>query len=177
MDSSNISNNKNNNYLHNYLKINESNFEEENKSIIRTENNICNENKINQNTNFIQLPDLNSLCCYICTDFYTHEKEPLIIFCGHTFCESCLLALFDKCKEIQCSFRKIITKLDKFDDMIVNYYMLSFCEIIQEKNKDKINLNLNTNNNNNENNNFNTSILIPALKLLINLTLQMKISF
>jgi hypothetical protein len=166
MDSSQTQN-INKNYSNQQNKINESlqEDEEENKSIIKTTENkpIINNNN---NQNFIQLPDLNSLCCYICTDFYTHEKKPLILVCGHTFCEGCLSALFDSCKEIQCSFCKIITKLEKFDDMIVNYSMLSLCEIIQEKNKDNINLNLNNCNLNNENNNnnLNTSILIPAFK-------------
>lgn len=164
MDSSQTQN-KNKNYSNQQIKNNES-LTEENKSKIKTENRaINNNNNDNNNQNFIQLPDLNSLCCYICTDFYTHEKKPLILVCGHTFCEGCLSALFDSCKEIQCSFCKIITKLEKFDDMIVNYSMLSLCEIIQEKNKDNINLNLNNNNNNeNNNNNLNTSILIPAFK-------------
>lgn len=151
------------------IKISKINNEE---SILnQTNNNILNDSNIyeynknidNQNKNFIQLPDLNSLCCYICTDFYYQEKKPLILVCGHTFCESCLSHMFDSCKEIQCSFCKIITKLDKFDDMIVNYSMLNLCEIIQEKNKDHINLNLNSNRDLN-NNNINTSILIPAFK-------------
>ena len=134
-----------------------------NKSNIMQEENIIKNQtpKNNNDGNYIQLPDLNSLCCYICTDFYTHEKKPLILVCGHTFCEGCLTSLFDSCKEIQCSFCKIITKLEKFDDMIVNYSMLNLCEIISEKNKDNLNLNLNSNNNNN---NLNTSILIPAFK-------------
>ena len=163
MDSSQTQNRNNNFNNNNHLNNNESIIDEEdNKRIIKLEQNPTSKN-IKQN--FIQLPDLNSLCCYICTDFYTHEKKPLILVCGHTFCEGCLLALFDSCKEIQCSFCKIITKLEKFDDMIVNYSMLSLCEIIQEKNKDNINLNLNSNNeNNNDKNNINTSILIPAFK-------------
>jgi len=151
------------NNFNNQNNIDDSQMEEENKSMINIENKQNNNINTNQNANFIQLPDLNSLCCYICTDFYTQEKKPLILVCGHTFCEGCLLALFDSCKEIQCSFCKIITKLEKFDDMIVNYSMLSLCEMIQEKNKDNLNLNLNSNNENN-NNNANTSILIPAFK-------------
>lgn len=162
MDSSNLTNKKhlNNNQQ---IKNNESLIEEENKSVINIDDNNCN-NKTNKIQNFIQLPDLNSLCCYICTEFYTHEKKPLILVCGHTFCESCLLALFDSCKEIQCSFCKIITKLEKFDDMIVNYSMLSLCEMIKEKNKDNLNLNMNNHFNNSDNNAVNTSILIPAFK-------------
>jgi hypothetical protein len=156
----------------NYMNIsiinkqeNHNNLLNQSNIIINTEyNNNANNNINNCNaaaSNIIQLPDINSLCCYICTDFYTQDKKPLILVCGHTFCESCLTNLFDSCKEIQCSFCKIITKLEKFDDMIINYSMLNICEIIQEKNKDNINLNID---HNNENNNINTSILIPAFK-------------
>lgn len=159
-----LTQNRKNFNINNHINNDESQVEDENKSLINIENEKSNNHNTNQNQNpnFIQLPDLNSLCCYICTDFYTHEKKPLILVCGHTFCEGCLLALFDSCKEIQCSFCKIITKLEKFDDMIVNYSMLHLCEMIQEKNKDNLNLNLNSNNDNN--NNVNTSILIPAFK-------------
>ncbi len=169
MDSTQTQNKTNSNYINQLSKNYDSLSEEGNKSLMKIENKVSsnnnNNNEYNNNhQNFIQLPDLNSLCCYICTDFYTQEKKPLILVCGHTFCEGCLLSLFDSCKEIQCSFCKIITKLEKFDDMIINYSMLSLCEIIQEKNKDNINLNLNSNDGNDNNNNLNTSILIPAFK-------------
>jgi len=52
----------------------------------------------------------------------------LILVCGHTFCEICLQNLFETGGEIQCCFCKVITKLDKFDDMIVNYAILSLVE-------------------------------------------------
>lgn len=110
------------------------------------------------NHNYIELPDFNSLCCYICTEFYHEQKKPLILVCGHTFCENCLMTLFDNFKEIQCSFCKVITKLEKFDDMIINYSMLNLCELISEKNKEKINLNKNRSEVNN------TSVLIPNFK-------------
>ena len=88
------------------------------------------------NPTIIQLPDFNGLSCYICTEIYSQDKKPLILVCGHTFCETCLTILFDKCKEIQCSFCKIITKLEKFDDMIINYSILNLCEFITtNKNK------------------------------------------
>jgi hypothetical protein len=137
----------------------------ENSLINENENE--NENKSNTiNKEFIKLPDLNSLCCYICTDFYTMKKRPLILVCGHTFCECCLTQLFDKYKEIQCSFCKVITKLEKFDDMIINYSMLNLCELITERNKGNKNLNFNysCSNENNDNDNENASVLIPLCK-------------
>lgn len=66
--------------------------------------------------------------CFICTDTYSHEKRPLILVCGHTFCEVCLQNLYDTSSEIQCSFCKVITKLEKFDDMIINYAILELVE-------------------------------------------------
>lgn len=68
------------------------------------------------------------ITCYICLDTYSMKKKPLILVCGHTFCEVCLQNLFDTSNEIQCCFCKVITKLDKFDDMIVNYAILSLAE-------------------------------------------------
>ena len=66
--------------------------------------------------------------CYICMEPYSSDKKPLILVCGHTFCEVCLQNLFLEKKEIQCCFCKIITNLDKFDDMIINYAVLNLAE-------------------------------------------------
>ena len=78
--------------------------------------------------------------CFICVDNYTMDKKPLILVCGHTFCEACLQNMFDNCNEIQCCFCKVITKLDKFDDMIVNYAVLSLATSnVEIKNKKREN--------------------------------------
>lgn len=69
------------------------------------------------------------ITCNICMDLYSQDKKPLILVCGHTFCEICLQKLFDTSNEIQCCFCKIVTKLDRFDDMIVNYSLLSISEM------------------------------------------------
>ena len=68
------------------------------------------------------------ITCYICVDNYSLKKKPLILVCGHTFCEVCLQSLFDNSNEILCCFCKVITRLEKFDDMIVNYAILSLSE-------------------------------------------------
>jgi len=66
--------------------------------------------------------------CYICLDTYSSFKRPMILVCGHTFCEICLQNLFDTSNEILCSFCKVITRLEKFDDMIINYSIMSLAE-------------------------------------------------
>jgi hypothetical protein len=73
--------------------------------------------------------NLQGIMCHVCMDIYSHDKKPLILVCGHTFCEVCLQNLFDTANEIQCCFCKVITKLDKFDDMIVNYALLTVAEM------------------------------------------------
>jgi hypothetical protein len=73
--------------------------------------------------------------CFICVDNYSMDKKPLILVCGHTFCEVCLQNMFDNSNEIQCCFCKVITKLDKFDDMIVNYAVLSLATSDVQKSK------------------------------------------
>jgi hypothetical protein len=66
--------------------------------------------------------------CYICLDTYSSIKRPMILVCGHTFCELCLQNLFDTSNEILCSFCKVITRLEKFEDMIINYSIMSLAE-------------------------------------------------
>ncbi len=66
--------------------------------------------------------------CYICLDTYSSFKRPMILVCGHTFCEICLQNLFDTSNEILCSFCKVITRLEKFEDMIINYSIMSLAE-------------------------------------------------
>lgn len=131
---------------------------------LNIDNDIDNDIEINteikKSDECIKLPDLNSLCCYICTEFYTIKKRPLILVCGHTFCEFCLNHLFNNYKEIQCSFCKVITKLEKFDDMIINYSMLNLCELITERNISNKNLNFNYSIKESEN----ASVLIPLNK-------------
>jgi hypothetical protein len=61
-------------------------------------------------------------------DEYNTKKRPLILVCGHTFCEICLSNMFEDNGEILCCFCKVITKLERFDDMIVNYAILSLAE-------------------------------------------------
>jgi hypothetical protein len=68
------------------------------------------------------------ITCSICLETYNMKKRPLILVCGHTFCEVCLQNMFDSVSEIQCCFCKVVTKLDHFEDMIVNYAILSLVE-------------------------------------------------
>ena len=48
--------------------------------------------------------------CFICVDNYTMNKKPLILVCGHTFCEVCLQNMFDNCNEI---LRRLIFQVNK----------------------------------------------------------------
>jgi hypothetical protein len=82
------------------------------------------------NKNFKEMiQEKSPFTCFICTDQFSYSKKPLILVCGHTFCEPCLSKLYNQCKEIQCCYCKVITKLERFEDMITNYAILSISEM------------------------------------------------
>lgn len=93
------------------------------KEINKLKEDLDNQNE--ENNYFDHVDPHHPNTCFICVDNYSMDKKPLILVCGHTFCEICLQNMFDNSNEIQCCFCKVITKLDKFDDMIVNYAVLS----------------------------------------------------
>lgn len=75
--------------------------------------------------------------CLICTDRYSYKKKPMVLVCGHTFCEICLYTVYKNDKEVTCSFCKVISRLDNFDDMIVNYSVLNMVEFLESSQKEE----------------------------------------
>lgn len=68
--------------------------------------------------------------CYICLEQYSLLNKPLILMCGHTFCENCLKIIWSKRKEIPCSYCKSITTAERVEDIIINYSTLNTIEYI-----------------------------------------------
>jgi hypothetical protein len=75
--------------------------------------------------------------CYICIERFSILNKPMILMCGHTLCERCLKIIWNKKKEIQCSYCKSVTSADKIDDIIVNYSVLNSIEYINSLSTDK----------------------------------------
>lgn len=118
---------------------------------------------MNKNTNDPTL-------CFICLESYNVLNKPLILMCGHTFCETCIKLIWNDKREIKCSYCKIITTADKLEDIVVNYSVLSASDYLYNL-KQTVSSNNNFNNiniNNQDSNKKINSLNILNSKIKVN---------
>lgn len=73
------------------------------------------------------MQSLNFLHCKDCTCIFTNSNRPLLLRCGHTFCEKCLKNIF-KNDKIICSLDNQITEIDNFSELQTNYSIMEALE-------------------------------------------------
>jgi len=72
------------------------------------------------------------LHCKRCQEFFNlFSHKPLILKCGHTFCESCLKSLYES-EKILCPIDSIESVFDDFQQISVNYLILEALETQKE---------------------------------------------
>ena len=74
------------------------------------------------------------LTCNICLEKYSLLNKPLLLFCGHTFCNTCLLHLQESTR-LKCPLCRRITDIPK-EGLVTNYSLAHL--ISKEKEKIKI---------------------------------------
>jgi hypothetical protein len=72
------------------------------------------------------------LFCKICHEkFNDNLNKPIILICGHTFCEFCIKKIFQR-DLVVCPFCKVSTAISRNQKFNVNYTLL---EMVSQKEK------------------------------------------
>lgn len=80
------------------------------------------------------MQSLNFLHCKLCTNAFSISNKPLLLKCGHTFCEKCLKGMIE-INQVICPHDQITNDITSLSELQVNYSVQEAVETYKGKNK------------------------------------------
>ena len=71
----------------------------------------------------------NSLKCQICYQFYSFDRQPMVLICGHSLCTICLKKIYQSNTSI-CPFDKKPLLYDDLENIPVNYSLKDLIQVL-----------------------------------------------
>jgi hypothetical protein len=78
------------------------------------------------------MQSLNFLHCKLCTATFSFANKPLLLKCGHTFCEKCLRKMLE-INQIVCPTDQTINEITSLSELQVNYSIQEALETYKGK--------------------------------------------